>query len=257
MWTFKFLLLLSNTQPFRETMSKKKHPVNQVAIDFKLQDRTLLHLGQVTAQREGERLFQQLLAGEWLLEPAGEVADVSSGQEVIRQLGRRLAYPEIVKVAQLHNIETDFVGFSALYQDKGWVFVNANANEYDRHYYTCLLTASLGLYMNYSQSASLCQRAEALVFDAFLPQTEVQSFFHRGVTKISPSLAMDIADFFRMPFAVVLKRALTLEVISDEQYRNFMTVRPERPVKARPLFVSKSGELEGDFDDEKWIGGGF
>ncbi|MEZ4900561.1 MAG: hypothetical protein R2822_01780 [Spirosomataceae bacterium] len=238
-------------------MGKKKQPVNQFSIDFQLQDRTLLHLGQITAQREGERLFQSLLAGEWLLEPAGEAADVSSGQEIIRQLGRRLAYPETVKVAQLHNIEADFMGFSALFQNKGWVFVNAKAEEYDRHYYTCLLTASLGLYTNYTQPEALCQRAEKLVFDAFLPATEVQSFFHRGITKIAPSLAMDIADFFRMPFAVILKHALQLEVISDEQYRNFMTVKPEHPIKTRPLFVSKSGELEGDFDNEQWAEGGF
>ena len=111
--------------------------------------------------------------------------------------------------------------------------------------------------MGYSQSETLCQRAEKLVNDAFLPEAEVKSFFHRGITKISPSLAMDIADFFRMPFAVILKRALTLEVISDEQYRSFMTVKPEHPIKTRSLFVSKSGELEGDFDDEQWIGGGF
>ncbi len=248
---------MSNTQVLNTTMGKKKYPVSQFAIDFKLQDRTLLHLGQIPAQRVGEHLFQKLLNGEWLLEPAGEAADVSSGQEIIRQLGRRLAYPETVKVAQLHNIEADFLGFSALYQDKGWVFVNAHADEYDRHYYTCLLTASLGLYMNYPQPDSLHQRAETLVFDAFLPESEVQSFFHRGISKISPALAMDIADFFRMPFSVILKRALALEVISDEQYRNFMTVRPEHPVKSRPLFVSKSGELEGDFDDEQWIGGGF
>jgi hypothetical protein len=238
-------------------MGKKKYPVNQFAIDFRLQDRTLLHLGQTVAQREGERLFQGLLNKDWLLEPAGEAADVSSGQEIIRQLGRRLSYPEKVKVAQLHNIETEFIGFSALYQDKGWVIVNARAEEHDRHYHTCLLTASLGLYMNYSNSETLCQRAEALVLEAFLPKAEVQTFFHHGITKISPSLAMDIADFFRMPFAVVLKRALSFEVISDEQYRNFMTVKPEYPVKSRPLFVSKSGELEGDFDDEQWIGGGF
>ncbi len=238
-------------------MGKKKQPENQVPIDFRLQDRTLLHLGQIAAQRDGERLFQGLLAGDWLLEPAGEAADVSSGQDIIRQLGRRLPYPEVVKVAQLHAVETEFVGFSALFQNKGWVFLNAKANDYERCYYTALLTASLGLYMSYSQPDALCQRSEKLVFDALLPESEVQSFFHWGITKISSSLAVDIADFFRVPFPIVLKRALSLEVISDEQYRNFMTVKPERPVKARPLFVSKSGELEGDFDDEQWIGGGF
>ncbi|WP_028667416.1 hypothetical protein [Runella zeae] len=238
-------------------MGKKKQPINQFAIDFRLQNRTLLHLGQIAAQRQGEELFQALLNEEWLLEPAGEVADVSSGQDIIRQLGRRLSYPETVKVAQLHRLETEFVGFSALYQDKGWVFINARADEHERYYYTSLLVASLGLYMAYPKVDVLYQRAEKLIFDALLPESEVQSFFHRGITKISPSLAMDIADFFRVPFFVVLKRALTLEVISDEQYRNFMTVKPEHPVKARPLFVSKSGHIEGDFDDEQWIGGGF
>ena len=238
-------------------MVKKKQPANLFSIDFRLQDRTLLHLGQINAQRNGEQLFQGLLAGEWLVEPAGEVADVSSGQDIIRQLGRRLPYPETVKIAQLHKIETEMLGFSALFQNKGWVFLNAKADEHERCYYTALLTASLGLYMSYPNPDALCQRSEKLVFDALLPESEVRSFFHHGITKISSSLAMDIADFFRVPFAVVLKRALALEVISDEQYRNFMTVTPERPVKARPLFVSKSGELEGDFDDEQWVGGGF
>jgi hypothetical protein len=63
-------------------MGKKKYPVNQFAIDFKLQNRTLLHLGQIAAQRQGEHLFQGLLEGEWLLEPAGEAADVSSGKRL-------------------------------------------------------------------------------------------------------------------------------------------------------------------------------
>ncbi|MFN4147354.1 MAG: hypothetical protein ACK4GN_16125 [Runella sp.] len=232
-------------------MGKKKSPPNQFAIDFKLQDRPLLHLGQATAQREGEAIFQQLLSGEWLLEPAGEAADVSSCHEIVQKLGKRLAYPENMRVAQLHNATQDFKGFSALFQNKGWVFVNAKADEYERHYYTCLLTASLGIYSAYSKEY-WHERAEKLVFEAYLPAEEVKSFFHKGITKISPSLAMDISDFFRMPFAVVLKRALALEVISDEQYRNFMTIKPEHPVKARPLFVSRTGDLEGDLGDGSW-----
>lgn len=243
---------MSNYQAFDRAMAKKKQPINQVPIDFHLPNRTVLHLGQIAAQREGERLFQLLVTGEWLLEPTGEAADVSSGQEIIRQIGRRLAYPEEVKVAQLHHVETSFVGFSALYQNQGWVFINAKASEYERHYYTCLLVTSLGVYMNYP-SAELGTRAERLVFDTFLPEPEVRSFFHRGISKLSPALAMDIADFFHMPFTVILKRALLLEIISDEQYRNFMTVKPERPVKARPLFVSKSSESDqSEYADEQW-----
>ncbi len=236
-------------QAFKKAMRKKKPPINQVAIDFHLPDRTVLHLGQIAAQREGERLFQTLLTEEWLLEPAGEATDVSSGQEIIRQIGRRLAYPEDVKVAQLHHVENDFVGFSALYQNKGWVFINAKASDYERHYYICFLVTSLGLYMNYP-AADLSSRAEQLVFETFLPEADVRSFFHRGISKLSASLAMDISDFFQMPFSVILKRALLLEIISNEQYRNFRTVKPEHPVKARPLFVSKSSESE--YADEQW-----
>lgn len=234
-------------------MGKRKLPSNQVFLDFSFQqDRTLLHLGQVSAQREGERLFENLRNGTWLLEPAGECADVSSAQDIIKQLGRRLPYPEQVKVAQLHGVELDFVGFSALYQQKGWVFVNARATEHERCYYTALLTASLGLYPAYPQPDALAQRAEKLVFEAFLPEKEVQTFFHKGINKFQPAQAMDIADFFRVPFGVVLKRALQLEIITDEQYRSFTTIQPLRPEKARPLFVSKSGELEGDFWDNEF-----
>ena len=229
-------------------MAKRKSPVNQVSLDFSFQqNRTLLHLGQLAAQREGERLFQSLQNGEWLLEPAGECADVSSAQDLIKQLGRRLPYPEQVKVAQLHHIETDFVGFSAFYQQKGWVFINAHIPEHERFYYTILLTASLGLYPAYLQVEALAQRAEKLIFEVFLPENEVQSFFHKGISKFQPAQAMDISDFFRLPFGVILKRALQLEIITDEQYRLFMTVKPARPEKSRTLFVSKSGELEGDF----------
>jgi len=234
-------------------MGKRKIPSNQGFLDFSFQqDRTLLHLGQTLAQRAGERLFENLCNGEWLLEPAGEFADVSSAQDIVKQLGRRLPYPEQVKVAQLHGIEPDFVGFSALYQQKGWVFVNARATEHERCYYTALLTASLGLYPAYPRPEALAQHAEKLVFEAFLPQKEVQTFFHKGINKFQPAQAMDIADFFRVPFGMVLKRALQLEIITDEQYRSFTTIRPLRSEKARPLFVSKSGELEGDFWDNEF-----
>lgn len=233
-------------------MGKRKLPANQVLLDFSIQqDRTLLHLGQVLAQREGERLFKTLRNGEWLLEPAGNYADVSSAQDIVKQLGRRLPYPAQIKVAQLHGTQPDFMGFSALFQQKGWVFVNANANEYERYYYTALLTASLGLAPAYPQPNLLAQRAEKLVFETFLPEREVETFFHKGISKFQPAQALDIADFFRLPFGVVLKRALQLEIITDEQYRSFMTVKTERPEKLRPLFVSKSGELEGDFWDNE------
>jgi hypothetical protein len=234
-------------------MAKSKISTHQYIFDFGFQeDRIVLSLGQVAAQRESERLFGGLINGDWLLEPAGEVADVSSAQDIIQRLGRRLPYPQTLKVAQLHQVDSSFIGFSALYQHKGWVFVNPHLSEYERVLQTATLTASLALYKSYTSINSLAQRSEQLVFDVFLPKKEVETFFHHSIAKFSTTLAADIADFFKVPFAVVLKRALQLAIISDEQYRNFMTIRAHRPKKAKSLFVSKSGELEGDLEALFW-----
>ena len=79
----------------------------------------------------------------------------------------------------------------------------------------------------------------------------IETFFHKSISKFPTSQALDIADFFRVPFPIILKRALQLDIITDEQYRNFMTVSLKPAVKSRPLFVSKSGELEGDFEQDQ------
>lgn len=233
-------------------MGKRRQPEGQFLLDFNFQtNRTIIHLGQVKAQRIGEKLFQDLLKEEWMLEPAGEVADVSSANDIIRQLGRKLPYPTTVKVAQIHQQKLDFLGFSAHYQQKGWVFVNAKLSEYERIYYTFFLTATLGLQQSYPEPMLLVPRAEKLVFDVLLPQHEIETFFHKSISKFPTSQALDIADFFRVPFPIILKRALQLDIITDEQYRNFMTVSLKPAVKSRPLFVSKSGELEGDFEQDQ------
>lgn len=189
-------------------------------------------------------LFQELVGGQWVIEPAGEVADVSSAQDVVSQLKVKLPFPEVIKVAQLHHAVPDFTGFSALFRQKGWIFITAQADANERCYHTYLLTASLGLYPSYPNATTLAQRAEQLVFDSLLPETEVSSFFREGITKIPGYLAADIADFFKVPFPVVLKRALQLGVISDEQYRNYMNVQPEASGKPRELFIAQDGGLE-------------
>lgn len=223
----------------------KRIPKNQLPLDYSVRgDRIILVLGQIESQQAAEKLFQELVDGQWVIEPAGEVADVSSAQDVIRDLNVKLPFPEVIKVAQLHNTSYAFTGFAAFFRQKGWVFLNAHADANERSYYTYLLTASLGLYPSYPNPIMLAQRAEQLVFETLLSETETSSFFHEGITKIPGYLATDIADFFRVPFPMVLKRALQLGVISDEQYRNYMTVQPVTTGKPRELFVAQEGGFE-------------
>lgn len=226
----------------------KKIPKNQLSLDYTVHaDRMVLALGQIESQQAAEALFEELVAGNWLIEPAGEVADVSSAQDMIHQIGLKLPYPETVKVAQLHKAEESFMGFAAVFHQKGWVFVNANAPTNERCYHAHLLTAALGLHPSYPNAISLAQRAEQVVFDTLMARKEVDSFFHEGITRIPGYLAADIADFFKVPFALVLKRALQLEVITDEQFRNYMTVKPVHSDKPSELFLTSEGSMD-DFE---------
>lgn len=223
----------------------RKAQKNQLPLDFSVRgDRIILPLGQVESQQAAGQLFQDLLDGKWMIEPAGEVADVSSAQDIIRDLNAKLPYPEVVKIAQLHGVGDAFTGFAAIYRQKGWVFVNALSDTNERHYHTYLLTSALGLHSSYPSSVSLAHRAEQLVFQTLLSQKEVSSFFHEGISKIPGFLASDMADFFKVPYPIVLKRALQLEIISDEQFRNFMTVQPVSTGKPHELFVTQEGSME-------------
>lgn len=223
----------------------RKAQKNQLPLDFSVRgDRILLPLGQVESQQAAGQLFQDLLDGKWMIEPAGEVADISSAQNIIRHLNAKLPYPEVVKIAQLHGVGDVFTGFAAIYRQKGWVFVNALSDTNERHYHTYLLTSALGLYSSYPSSVSLAHRAEQLVFQTLLSHKEVSSFFHEGISKIPGFLASDMADFFKVPYPIVLKRALQLEIISDEQFRNFMTVQPISTGKPHELFVTQEGSME-------------
>ncbi|WP_229236039.1 hypothetical protein [Dyadobacter tibetensis] len=201
-----------------------------------------MNLGSPPQQAAAEELFEGLLKGQWQLEPAGEFADISFAQEVIDSLALRLPYPEEVRIAQLKSTDSNFEAFSALFHQKGWIFLRAGADTYEINYYRHLLTASLGLQGLYTTEASLQLRAEQLVFDLLLPATEVESFFRADIVKIPAFLAADIASHFHVPFPVVLRRALQLALISDVQYQNFMAVRPESHTKPRDLFVAQDGD---------------
>lgn len=223
----------------------KKQPKNQLLLDFSVRgNRIVLHLGQVESQRIADQLFEGLVNGEWMIEPAGEVADISYAQDIVHQIGHKLPYPEGVKIAQLHNVDPLFKGFSAIYHQKGWVFVNAASDINERNYHIHLLTVSLGLQTIYSSTASLAARSEQLIFEALLPFAEVESFFRTDISKMPGFLASDIANFFKVPFPMVLKRALALKIITDDQYRNFMTVNPAAASKPRELFFSKDGSID-------------
>ncbi|MCF2503400.1 hypothetical protein L0663_08445 [Dyadobacter sp. CY107] len=223
----------------------KKQPKNQLLLDFSVRgNRIVLHLGQVESQRLADQLFEGLVNGDWMIEPAGEVADISYAQDIVHQIGHKLPYPEGIKIAQLHNVDPAFKGFSAIFRQKGWVFVNAASEINERNYHIHLLTVSLGLQTLYANTMSLAARSEQLIFDALLPFEDVESFFRNDISKIPGFLASDIANFFKVPFPMVLKRALALKIISDEQYRTFMTVVPVASSKPRELFVSKDGNID-------------
>jgi hypothetical protein len=223
----------------------KKQPKNQLLLDFSVRgNRIVLHLGQVESQRLADQLFEGLVNGDWMIEPAGEVADISYAQDIVHHIGHKLPYPEGIKIAQLHNVDPAFKGFSAIFRQKGWVFVNAASEINERNYHIHLLTVSLGLHTLYASTASLAARSEQLIFDALLPFEEVESFFRNDISKIPDFLASDIANFFKVPFPMVLKRALALKIISDAQYRTFMTVVPVASSKPRELFVSKDGNID-------------
>ncbi len=221
----------------------KKQPKNQLPLDFSVRgNRIILHLGQVESQRAADNLFDGLVNGEWMIEPAGEVADISYAQDIVHHIGHKLPYPEGIKIAQLHNVDQVFKGFSAIYRQKGWVFVNAASEINERNYHIHLLTVTLGLSSSYPNPVSLANRAEQLIFEALMPFHDVESFFRDDISKIPGFLANDISNFFKVPFPIVLKRALQLSIITDEQYRTFMTVKPSS--KPRELFISKDGNLD-------------
>ncbi|QRR03503.1 hypothetical protein [Dyadobacter sandarakinus] len=223
----------------------RKQPKNQLSLDYSVRgNRMVLRLGQVESQRVADFVFEGLINGDWVIEPAGDAADISYAQDIVHQIGHKLPYPEGIKIAQLHQVAPTFKGFSAIYKQKGWVFVNAASDINERNYHIHLLTVSLGLHALYTNTESLCARSEQLIFDALLPFEEVESFFRTDISKISGALAADIANFFKVPFPMVLKRALALKIISDEQYRNFMSVTPVRSARPRELFVTKDGSID-------------
>ena len=149
----------------------KKQPKNQLGLDFNVRGDRVIYIINDEGNRVISRgLFEKLLHHDWDPEQSGEIADISSGQEEITLIGHKLLYPEMVKIARVYNQPSDFLGFSAIYNQKGWVFVNADTDSYERRFAIFFLIATLGLYPTYPQEDSLRLRSEQLILDVLMPE---------------------------------------------------------------------------------------
>ncbi len=223
----------------------KKQAKNQLPLDFTARgDRMVYCIGDSRNQLSCTRIFEELLSADWLPEPSGDYCEVSSADEIVRHIGYKLPYPEVIKIARLQNAEADFSGFAAVYKQQGWAVIPDSLDANERNFAGYLLTLVLGLYQTYTQKESLEARALAILSETLLPQKEVSTFFHTEVTKISPALALDIADYFKVPFGVVLQRARDLGIISESQYEGFLSIKPEQSGKQRELYVTGEDNMD-------------
>lgn len=223
----------------------KKQPKNQLALDFSVRgDRIIFCLGNPSNQEASERIFNNLLDGKWSLEPAGDYAEVTLANDIIRQLGCKLPFPETVKIVRLNIQSSEINGFAAIYKQKGWIFITQEIDAALRNYNIHLLVAVLGLHPIYPNRSSLVTRSETLVADSLLPIKEVSTFFHSEVTKISPSLAADISDYFKVPFSIVIKRAFDFGILSTVQFENFSEVVPESRSHSESVYLSEEHSVD-------------
>ena len=200
---------------------RKKFPINQLFLDFSYrQDKLILVPGQNKNIIESKDVFHRLTTGKMALHDQ----EINSAESVIDRLNTNLAYPEIIKVAHLSNRSAYFKGFAAIFDGCGWIFLNSKADIAAKNYYSLLLTAALGIKSQYPDSDKLAVRAEDLTFVKLLPKADVRSFFSERITSISPEFAADISNYFNGPFDIVLKRALLLQAISQDQYDIFLRV---------------------------------
>jgi len=191
---------------------------------------------------ESKKIFNQLTKGVLNLHEQ----DVFSADLFINQLNTNLAYPETINIAQLHNTTADFKGFAAIFEGCGWVFINANGDADTKNYYSYLLTACMGMKSLYPDNEKLARRSEELVFINLLPEDEVKSFFSDRINNISPVIAADISQYFHVPFDIVLKRALLLNIISDKQFEMFLPIsRIVPPAKPQTeLYISNEDYVD-------------
>lgn len=228
----------------------KKQPKNQLGLDFSVRGDRMIYVINDESNRDlSRKLFDKLLQREWELEPAGETADISSGQDEIRTIGHRLLYPEQVKIARVFGQPHHFLGFSAIYNQKGWVFVNAESDSYERRFSIFLLVTTLGLYPTYPQEDSLKIRAEQIVFDVLMPEKDMRSFLPESDTVLTTVLAADMSDFFKVPYARIPERVLQLGLMTSEQFQAFPKVRIQPSSGPKEIYISHDSSLADDLEN--------
>jgi len=224
----------------------KKRPTNQLGLDFNVRGDRIIYIIRDEGNRVLSRgFFDRLLREEW--DP--DSADITSGQEEINLLGHRLLYPETVKIARLYNHPPEFLGFSAIYDQKGWVFVNAESDSYDRRFAIYFLVATLGLYSTYTNEDALRQRAEQLVMEVLMPEKDMRAFLSDNEVMLTPALAGDMSDFFKVPYSKIPARALQLQLIDEEQYGRFPIVRPMTSKNTKEIYISHDSSIADDLEN--------
>lgn len=219
----------------------KKHPINQLGLDYTSRgNRIVFWSGDQEQLNYSNALFQRYLTEKENNTDFDDSAFVcTSAEPIIEKLGGRLHYPETTYLIKLKNCDPSLKGFSAIHQQEGLLFINDQDENYESRYFSFFLAATLGLYTAYPENQQLYYRAEQTVFNALLPRNDVESFFRETIRTLSPSLALDISDFFKLPFPKITERAYQLRIISEEQYRRFRIVKPGLRKQSRAIFIAQ------------------
>lgn len=202
-------------------MPRKQQPENQLVLDYSVSgNRMVVCLGHPQSYIASEYLFSKLLCNEICIDSEGEIAEVSSAAPSIAALEYKLPYPDGMRVAELRNWDDDFIGFSAIIGQKGWVFLSKSLTSNERNYYLHLLTISLGLNTFYTNPVSLKNRCEKLVGNRFVSTNKLVDFFKIHDLSERNRLSEEVESVFQLPYNMILKTALDRGIITSVQYFN-------------------------------------
>jgi Zn-dependent peptidase ImmA (M78 family) len=135
-----------------------------------------------------------------------------------------------------------------MYNQKGWVFVNADSDAYERRFTIFFLVATLGLHLTYPVEDSLKARCEQLIYGVLMPEKDMKTFLPEDGTPLTPALAGDMSDFFKVPYLNVLVRARQLNILSEEQLATFPKIRPHLGQGSKEIFISHDSSIADDLE---------
>ncbi len=134
--------------------------------------------GEVESQRIADHLFEGLVNGDWMIRTGRR-----SGGYFLRtghctsDRAQSCHIPTASRSAQLHNVDPLFKGFSAIYHQKGWVFVNAASDINERNYHIHLLTFHWGCTRFILVQVRWLHGLQQLIFEALLPFGDDEELF--------------------------------------------------------------------------------